>query len=105
MKEETNLKLINPILRFIGCFEGNNRDPRDNKESWSKSYAFMHIIDKNLYLSQKESIIGMDDATEGLDGVSWKSFEEINNLVLAFDHNCIVNEAVKLMNNKIKYKR
>jgi len=59
--EETNLKLDNPILSFVGIFEGNFRDPRDNEISWSKSHAFYYEIDKNVFESQKNNLKGMDD--------------------------------------------
>ena len=99
--EETNLNLINPDVSFIGIFEGNQRDPRDNEISWSRSHAFLHIIPSNVYESQKNNLRGMDDACD----VSWKSYQEISTMNLAFDHNKIIDLALELIpNNNKKFK-
>lgn len=100
LKEETNLNLTNPYLIFIDSFEGNNRDPRDNKKSWSKSYAFIHIIDEKVYEEQKNKLMGLDDAED----VSWKSIKEISQQKLAFDHFDIINKGLKIV-EKNKFKR
>ena len=98
VKEETNLKLDNPELKFIGIFEGNNRDPRDNQESWSKSYAFIHVIPKDVYEEQKDKIIGLDDASSA----EWKNIDDIKNMKLAFDHSLILNEGLKILEGNKK---
>ncbi len=101
VKEETNLELNNPNLSFIGCFEGGGRDPRDNNESWSKSYAFLHFIDREVFESQKDKIRGMDDA----DTATWISIEEAKKLTLAFDHNKILEAALIIcLESKLKKK-
>lgn len=87
--EETNLKLINPQVSFIGIFQGNQRDPRDNEISWSVSHAFVHIISPEVYESQKDNLRGMDDACD----VAWKSYQEISAMNLAFDHKQIIDLA------------
>lgn len=86
LKEETNLLLINPKLISIGEFEGNNRDPRDSEEGWSKSHAFIYVIPKEIYEAQKNNIRGMDDAEDA----DWKTPEEIEALDMAFDHKEII---------------
>lgn len=86
VKEETNLDLVSPKLEFIGAFEGSGRDPRDNSQSWSKSYAFIHVIPNDIYEAQKDKIKGLDDAEDA----DWKSLEEISNLDIAFDHKRII---------------
>jgi len=100
VQEETNLTLNNPELIFVGCFEGNGRDPRDNSESWSKSHAFIHVIDPNVYESQKDKLIGLDDAED----VDWKTVAEIKQLKLAFDHADIIDCALNKLNKKNKLK-
>ncbi len=100
VQEETNLVLKDPYLYFIGCFEGNNRDPRDNEESWSKSFAYLHLIDRETFEQQKNNIRGLDDAEEA----KWFSVEEVNNTTLAFDHGEIIKQGLKMIqqNKKIK---
>lgn len=98
VQEETGLQLINPQLVFIGCFEGNNRDPRDNEISWSKSYVFLHKIDEEIYQAQKDKLQGLDDAQD----IAWKSIDEINNMNLAFDHSKIFEIAMRKLKSKIK---
>lgn len=94
--EETNLKLLNVVILPIGIYEGGNRDPRDTKESWSKSHAFFYKIPKEVFEEQKENIRGLDDAID----VDWKTFEEIKEMKLAFDHNLIINDAINLYIHK-----
>lgn len=92
LAEETNLILpFDTDIQVLGIYQGNKRDPRDNNISWSKSYAFMYQITQEIYDSQKDSIKGMDDATDA----SWHNLDDIDNLQLAFDHNIIINDMKK----------
>ncbi len=102
LKEETNLFLINPKLISIGEFEGNNRDPRDSEEGWSKSHAFIYVIPKEIYEAQKANIVGLDDASE----TKWMTIEEIEALDIAFDHKDIIRAGLAKLkpNNKLKFK-
>ena len=97
LMEETNLTLCNPDLVFVGVFEGNQRDPRDNEQSWSKSHAFLYMIPQSVYDAQKESIKGLDDAEDA----DWKTVEEIHALDLAFDHKLIIQTALDKFNNSL----
>ncbi len=101
VKEETNLELNNPKLSFVGCFEGGGRDPRDNEESWSKSYAFLHFIDREVFESQKDQIRGQESE---VDKATWISVKEAQSLNLAFDHNKILETAL-VMDNESKLKK
>lgn len=98
VQEETNLTLNNPNLTFVGIFEGNGRDPRDNEESWSKSYSFLYKISTEEYSSQ--SIVGTDDASEA----KWIDVNMVQNMKLAFDHNEIIKTAIKKMSPSTKMK-
>lgn len=100
LKEETNLFLINPQLISIGEFEGNNRDPRDTKEGWSKSHAFIYVIPKEIYEAQKDKIRGMDDAKEA----KWMTIEEIESLDVAFDHKEIIRAGLAKLKTAQKLK-
>lgn len=100
VKEETNLTLENPHLVYLGIFEGNGRDPRDNQESWSRSYAFLHEIPKEVYEAQKDLIVGLDDASEA----KWFPIENLDKLNLAFDHSKIVQKAINKLNQPLKLK-
>ncbi len=91
VQEETNLILNNPNLTFVGIFEGNGRDPRDNEESWSKSYSFLYKISTEEYSSQ--NIVGTDDASEA----KWIDVNTVQNMKLAFDHSQIVEQALSCL--------
>lgn len=101
VKEETNLVLKDVTILPVGIYEGNQRDPRDSDESWSKSHAFFYKIPQDIFESQKDNIRGLDDAED----VNWVSVEEIKSMKLAFDHNLIINDALNLhYNKKLKLK-
>jgi 8-oxo-dGTP diphosphatase len=88
LKEETGLYVVqlNKLIKPIGIYEGNSRDPRDNKSGWSQSNAFGLILPNEYDVSNIEA---KDDAGE----VGWF---DINKLpILAFDHNKIVNDALR----------
>lgn len=95
-------------LQFNGIYEGNQRDPRDNSESWSKSNAFFYVMND----SEKDivnSVKGINDDYDLDDAVDtkWFTMEEISETKLAFDHNTIISDTVlKLSKNKttIKHK-
>lgn len=101
VKEETNLMLENVVIYPVGVYEGNNRDPRDTIDAWSKSHAFFYRIPQEVFESQKNNIVGLDDAED----VDWVSIDEIKNMKLAFDHNTIINDSLNLyINKKLKIK-
>lgn len=101
VKEETNLTLENVVISPVGIYEGNNRDPRDTEQAWSKSHAFFYRIPQEVFEAQKEHIRGLDDAED----VDWVSMDEIKNMQLAFDHNTIINDSLNLyVHKKLKIK-
>lgn len=97
--EETRLYLANipnlaQRLVSLGEFEGNNRDPRDNKEAWAKSHAFA------IRLTREDGIDihaakGQDDASEA----SWFDVDELPSN-LAFDHASIIEKALQVLSVK-----
>jgi ADP-ribosyl-[dinitrogen reductase] hydrolase len=94
LAEETNLNLPkNASLVLVGEYCGNDRDPRDNKISWSKTHAFLFRIDQKIYEEQKNTIRGMDDADEA----EWVPLKKAITMKLAFDHNSILNDALKFL--------
>lgn len=104
LKEETNLELSKEqVIHPVGIYEGNQRDPRDNEISWSKSHAFLAFIDENTYLTQKDKIIGLDDAEDA----DWKTIEEIKKMNLAFDHLKIITDGLNqyFFNNKKSFNK
>jgi ADP-ribose pyrophosphatase YjhB (NUDIX family) len=90
VKEETGLILENVVVHFVGIYEGNQRDPRDNEISWSKSHAYFYAIDEKTFNEQKEHIAGFDD----LKNVRWIDIEEVLSMDLAFDHKKIIVDAL-----------
>lgn len=92
LAEETNLVLDESAkLQFVGKYEGNERDPRDNPESWSRSYAFIYFIDDEQFQKQKNHIVGLDDA----EHAQWIELSKLRQMKLAFDHNKILEDAMK----------
>lgn len=97
LKEETNLSLDpDSDLILVGVYEGNNRDPRDNALAWTKSYVYLFKIDQKLFLDQKNKIKGMDDADEA----KWFKIDDLLKMKLAFDHNQILTDVIKLVFGK-----
>ena len=96
VKEETNLSLGDVSILPVGVYEGNQRDPRDTQDSWSKSHAFFYKIPQDVYESQKENVRGLDDAED----VAWVSVEKLKDMNLAFDHNVIIKDCLALYLSK-----
>lgn len=93
LAEETGLVLDDEAeLILVGEYQGNNRDPRDSEFSWTKTYAFLYLIDLENFEKQKGKIKGQDDADEA----RWIKISELRQLPLAFDHNIILEDAIKL---------
>ena len=86
LNEETGLYIesISKLLKEIGVYEGNNRDPRDTKTSWSKSYAFGLVLPDGFSTS---NIQAKDDASDA----QWFDIKTLP--VLAFDHATIIGDA------------
>lgn len=99
LAEETNLILpADVLMTLIGTYEGNQRDPRDNEESWTKTYAYLHQISPDLFAAQKDRLRGMDDASD----VAWLFLKEIHSMhekgEIAFDHMKIIQDGMRLCN-------
>ena len=95
--EETHLDL-NKIpygisrLKEVGIYEGNSRDPRDNKESWSRSYVFTLALKEEDGIDFSQIQEG-DDASEA----QWFSLKNLPT-PLAFDHSKILHDALIIIN-------
>lgn len=91
LSEEANCDLSELMDKavFVNIFEGNQRDPRDNCISWSKSYAYL------FYLTESDLSAEKMQAIEALDEVKKAQWHSLDNLpVLAFDHAKIIKEAL-----------
>jgi 8-oxo-dGTP diphosphatase len=82
-----NLSGLNSRMKLVGVYEGGGRDPRDNKEAWSKSTAF------TIELTPKDgvninSVSGRDDAQDA----RWFDVKKLPSL--AFDHKKIISTAL-----------
>jgi len=93
VQEETNLDLssvpnIGSRLKEVGVYEGNYRDPRDNDEAWSKSYAFTITL-RDEDGVDFSAMRGMDDASDA----RWFSIAKLPS-DLAFDHGQIIKDAL-----------
>lgn len=100
--EETGIndKLLDKTrLEFNSIYEGNNRDPRDNDVSWSKSHAFFYCMnyDEKYIVNTVKGIHDNYDLDDAED-TGWFSFEEISKMKLAFDHNKIVEDTLVKIN-------
>lgn len=101
LAEETNLSLPpDSKIMLIGTYEGHQRDPRDNEESWTKTYAYLHLISPVLFEQQKSHLRGMDDASD----VAWRAMTEIDEMdrrgEIAFDHIKIIKDGMRLIYDK-----
>lgn len=95
VKEETNLDLKDVKVYHIGVYEGNNRDPRDNEVSWSKSNAFFYKMDEETF-NKIKAIMKPDDGVEGeIAKLDWKPALEALQTPLAFDHNKILIDCLQ----------
>lgn len=102
--EETGIsgKLLDENrLKFTGIYEGNNRDPRDNPDAWSKSHAFSYVMneDERHIINTVKNIddcVDLDDVAD----TKWFTLEEISHMNLAFDHNKIITDTVLQLNQK-----
>jgi 8-oxo-dGTP diphosphatase len=93
VKEETGLDLasnrdLESRMKEIGVYEGENRDPRDNKEAWSKSYVFGLILTDNDGINVDRAK-GSDDASDA----HWFDIDKLPSQ-LAFDHGKIIKDAL-----------
>lgn len=92
--EETNILVNKKSLSFIGIFEGDNRDPRDNEVSWSQSYAFKVTLSEEQSKEAKLSMLTQDKEGE-IDNVQWVLLTDLHKYQLAFDHEKIINKALR----------
>lgn len=101
LKEETGLKVNNPDnMIYVGTYEGNGRDPRDNGESWSRSQAYVYMLDCEEFVKMRGTEKGMDDASDA----GWYNIED-KGLNLAFDHTKILKDSLIILNRKKSSKK
>lgn len=87
LEEETGLKITPELrrgLRSVGIYKGGGRDPRDNKISWSVSYAYTIVIPRGV----GNRVRGMDDASDA----KWYPVDRLPRL--AFDHKDIITDSL-----------
>jgi len=87
LEEETGLYVqsLAGMVKEVGVYEGNNRDPRDTKDSWSRSYAFVLLLPNNF---STKNISAKDDAADA----KWFDIKSLP--TLAFDHSTIIGDAL-----------
>ena len=87
--EETGLDAheLDELIQPIGIYEGNHRDPRDNKLSWSRAHAFGVVLPKGFDASKMKA---GDDASDA----RWFDIRRLPTN-LAFDHSKIIQDALK----------
>lgn len=97
LEEETGLKAgsLKGSLKEVGVYEGGGagkyqekRDPRDNREAWTKSSAFkVHLTPEQAKAMDKPE--GQDDAS----AAKWVPVKDLAGMPLAFDHGKILKDA------------
>jgi 8-oxo-dGTP diphosphatase len=87
LEEETGLYVqsLAGMVKEVGVYEGNNRDPRDTNDSWSRSYAFVLLLPNNF---STKNISAKDDAADA----KWFDIKSLP--TLAFDHSTIIGDAL-----------
>lgn len=89
MKEEVNVVLepdqVN-VMAEIGFYDDPNRDPRNTKEAWVVSTAFL------IHLTEPFPLTAGDDAATA----QWLPLQKVlsNQVKLAFDHAKILQDAI-----------
>lgn len=88
LQEETGLyvQALSSMIKEVGVYEGNNRDPRDTEDSWSRSYAFVLLLPDNF---STKDVSARDDAADA----GWFDIKSLPRL--AFDHSTIIGDALK----------
>lgn len=88
LQEETGLyvQALSSMIKEVGVYEGNNRDPRDTEDSWSRSYAFTLLLPDDF---STNNIVARDDAADA----AWFDIKSLPRL--AFDHSTIIGDALK----------
>ncbi len=99
LNEETGFNVndlvSNELLKiiFVGEYEGNQRDPRDNSLSWSCSKSFLaDFTNVNSFDLNKIDSIDKEETIKG----EWFSIKEIESLSMAFDHKKILQDALNI---------
>lgn len=90
LAEETGLdgSSLAGTMKPVGEYEGGGRDPRDNKEAWSRSSAFsVHLTPEQA--AAMSNVQGMDDAS----AAKWVPVSKLGEHQLAFDHAKILADA------------
>lgn len=90
--EETGINLFNQSPLFFNTYSGNNRDPRDNDISFSKSHVFYYHLNEQDFIICNSHLKIQENETQD---IQWIPIDNINNLKLAFDHNIIINDFLK----------
>lgn len=88
LEEETGLKItagLRKNLISVGIYQGGGRDPRDNRKSWSISYAYTITIPNSM----GKKVKGMDDAQQA----KWFPVDKLPSPI-AFDHEDIIKDAM-----------
>lgn len=91
LKEETSVEDV--PFEEIGCFSEKNRDPREKSEG-------ERVITVAFYALVKKSAYDVKAASDAKDA-KWHKVEDLENL--AFDHNAIVEAALKKLRQKIVF--
>lgn len=88
LEEETGLDInsLTNMIEEVGVYEGNNRDPRDTEDSWSRSYAFVLLLPDDF---PTDKIVAKDDASDA----GWFDVKTLPKL--AFDHSKILSDALE----------
>ena len=95
LKGETGVEFKNVPLEEIGCFSERGRDPREEKDGERVvTVAFYALVKKSAY---EEMVKADTDAKKA----EWFKVEELQQL--SFDHNKIVEAALKKLRQKIVF--
>ena len=85
LRKKTGIEL--PYLEQVETIGGKSRDPR----GWSVTILYFALVDSK------------EVNNEMLDNASWHPVDEVEGISLAFDHNKLVEKAVKRLRSKTRY--
>lgn len=92
--EEAGLRAGDAGLVEVGVYEGPGRDPREDGQRWTKSYAFAKMLSMEQAASNPALTCLAPDAGGEVDGAEFIPLSKLAGASIAFDHGKIIADAL-----------